>query len=286
MARVLGTFGAQSREAAAHGARLTVWPETAFQGYLLNDEETRLRLQKQAYRERQAMVIGGAEYDLSVHKSANSLFLMDARGNVTGSYQKRQLVPFGEFVPGVGQFPFLEALHVTHSDMKPGEDTQPLLDAGPGIGKIGAAICFESSYPRFLREQVQRGAGLLVVSTDDAWFGHTAAARQHAAIAAVRACEADRYLVRSAATGVSQVIEPTGRVAAEAGLFTPAVVWGRVESRATTTPYVRWGDWFVGFCALLVVGVSLLPEPRGQEHKMAHTSEEAWAEVTAEAGGT
>jgi len=107
-----------------------------------------------------------------------------------------------------------------------------------------------------------------------------------AAIAAVRACEADRYLVRSAATGVSQVIEPTGRVAAEAGLFTPAVVWGRVESRATTTPYVRWGDWFVGFCALLVVGVSLLPEPRGQEHKMAHTSEEAWAEVTAEAGGT
>ena len=286
VARVLGTFGAQSREAAAHGARLTVWPETAFPGYLLNDEETRLRLQKQAYRERQAMVIGGAEYDLSVHKSANSLFLMDARGNVTGSYQKRQLVPFGEFVPGVGQFPFLEALHVTHSDMKPGEDTQPLLDAGPGIGKIGAAICFESSYPHFLREQVQRGAGLLVVSTDDAWFGHTAAARQHAAIAAVRACEADRYLVRSAATGVSQVIEPTGRVAAEAGLFTPAVVWGRVESRATTTPYVRWGDWFVGFCALLVVGVSLLPEPRGQEHKMAHTSEEAWAEVTAEAGGT
>lgn len=184
---------------------------------------------------------------------------MNAQGNVTGSYQKRQLVPFGEFVPGKERFPFLEALHVTRSDMKPGADTQPLLNGGPGIGKVGATICFESSYPRFLREQVARGAGLLVVSTDDAWFGRTAAARQHSAIAAVRAAETDRYLVRSAATGVSQVVDPTGQVLAEADLFMPAVVWAPVESRATVTPYVRWGDWFVGFCALLLAGVSLMP---------------------------
>ena len=85
--------------------------------------------------------------------------------------------------------------------------------------------------------------------------------------AAVRAAETDRYLVRSAATGVSQVIDPTGRVLAEAGLFRPAVVWGRVESRATVTPYVRWGDWFVGFCALLLVAVSLLPGRAGREEE-------------------
>ena len=246
----------QSREAAAHGARLTVWPETAFPGNLLDDAATRRRTQKQAYRARQAMVIGGGEYDWGLHKSANSLFLMDAQGNITGSYQKRQLVPFGEFVPGVERFPFLEALHVTHSDMKAGADTQPLLDGGPSIGRIGATICFESSYPRFLQEQVARGAGMLVISTDDTWFGRTAAARQHSAIAAVRACEADRYLIRSAATGVSQVIDPTGRVLAEAGLFQPAVVWAPVASRTTTTPYVRWGDWFVAFCALLLAGLS------------------------------
>ena len=292
VARVMQTFLGQSREAAGHGARLVVWPETAFPGNLLNDADTRLRTQKQAYREHQVMLIGGGEYDWDLHKSANSLFLMDAQGSITGSYQKRQLVPFGEFVPGVEQFPFLEALHVTHADMKAGADTQPLLDGGPGIGPLAATICFESSYPRFLREQVARGAGLLIVSTDDAWFGRTAAARQHAAIAAVRACEADRYLVRSAATGVSQVIDPMGRVVAEAGLFRPAVVWAPVESRQTVTPYVRWGDWFVGFCALLLAGVSLMRGPGGQEKVKAlpfeqgRAGEDTQAEVSAEAGNT
>ena len=264
VAHVMQTFMGQSREAAAHGARLTVWPETAYPGYLQPDigMGPRARVAAEAVRDRQAALIGGVEYDAGRRKNANSLFLMDARGQVTGSYQKRQLVPFGEFTPGRRWMPFLESLHVTTFDMKPGADTQPLLDAGPGLGKIGATICFESSYPRFLREQVARGAGLLVVSTDDTWFGRTAAARQHSAIAAVRAAEADRYLVRSAATGVSQVIDPTGRVLAEADLFRPAVVWAPVESRTTITPYVRWGDWFVGFCALLLAGVSIMPGRR------------------------
>ncbi len=270
--RVVETFGAQSREAAAHGARLTVWPETAYPGYLQPDTPLgpRARVGAETVRDHQVALIGGVEYDAGERKNANSLFLMDAQGNVTGSYQKRQLVPFGEFTPGRRWMPFLEALHVTTFDMKRGADTQALLDAGPGIGKVGATICFESSYPRFLREQVARGAGLLVVSTDDAWFGRTAAARQHSAIAAVRAAETDRYLVRSAATGVSQVIDPSGRVIAEAGLFQPAVVWGRVESRATLTPCVRWGDWFVGFCALLLIALSLLPgsmREEGQEEE-------------------
>ena len=261
--RVLGTFGAQSREAAAHGARLTVWPETAFPGGLQPIPRADLgvgpgaRVAAETVRDHQVALIGSVEYDAAQRKNANSLFLMDARGNITGSYQKRQLVPFGEFTPGRRWMPFLESLHVTTFDMKAGIDTQPLLDGGPGIGPLGATICFESSYPRFLREQVARGAGLLVISTDDTWFGRTAAARQHSAIAAVRAAESDRYLIRSAATGVSQVLDPTGRVLAEAGLFKSAVVWAPVEARATTTLYVRWGDWFVGFCALLLAVVSM-----------------------------
>ncbi len=257
--RVVGTFTAQSREAAARGATLTVWPETAYPGYLQNFDPAHMQVAAEAARDRQATLIGGVEYDWTQRKNANSLLLMQPSGVVSGSYQKRQLVPFGEFVPGRRFLPFLEALHVTTFDMKAGADTQPLLDAGLTVGKIGATICFESSYPRFLREQVARGAGLLVISTDDTWFGRTAAARQHSAIAAVRAAETDRYLIRSAATGVSQVISPTGQVLAEAGLFRPAVVAAPVQSRSTLTPYVRWGDWFIGFCMLLLAAV-ILPE--------------------------
>ena len=256
-ARVAATFIAQSRTASKQGARLAVWPETGYPYDLRTDTSVREQIAAEAVRDDQTQLIGSAEYDPRERKNANSLFVLSASGQVGGSYQKRQLVPFGEFVPGRKWMPFLEALHVTTFDMKRGAETQPLLDGGAGIGKIGATICFESSYPRFLREQVKRGAGLLVISTDDTWFGRTAAARQHSAIAAVRAAETDRYLVRSAATGVSQVIDPTGRVLTEAGLFQPGVVCAPVEPRTTTTPYVRWGDWFIGFCALLLAGVSI-----------------------------
>ncbi len=262
-ARVVQTFNAQSREAAARGAILTVWPETAYSGYLQSFDLAHMQVAAEAAQDKQVALIGGIEYDRAQRKNANSLLLMQPTGVVSGSYQKRQLVPFGEFVPGRRLMPFLEALHVTTFDMKAGADTQPLLDAGPTIGKVGATICFESSYPRFLREQVARGAGLLVISTDDAWFGRTAAARQHSAIAAVRAAETDRYLIRSAATGVSQVISPTGQVLAEAGLFQPAVVAAPVQSRSTRTPYVRWGDWFIGFCVLLLAAVILPGFKRG-----------------------
>ncbi len=258
--RVMQTFTAQGRKAAVQGATLVVWPETAFPGFLRGDASHSNglgRLSAEAVKNHQTLLVGGVEHDWKVGKNANALFSISPSGVLTGSYQKRQLVPFGEFVPGRSWLPFVEALHVTNFDMKPGAGVQPILDGGPDAGKIGATICFESSYPRFLREQVRRGANLLVISTDDTWFGRTAAARQHSAIAAVRAAEADRYLVRSAATGVSQVIDPTGRVRAEADLFQAAVVSAPAQSRTTVTPYVRWGDWFVGACVLLLVLVSV-----------------------------
>ena len=267
VARVMQTFTAQSRTAAAHGAAMVVWPDEAFPGHLLDNAAPRQQLALEARRDHQALVIGGAEYDWARQQNANSLFFMDAGGAITGSYQKRQLVPFGEFVPGGDWFPFLEALHVLPVHMKAGADRQPLLDGGPGIGRLGTTICFESSYPRFLREQAARGAGLLVISTDDVLFAHTSEVSQHAAIAVVRAAETDRYVVRSAATGISQIIDPAGRVIAEAKYGTAAVVWAPVEARATRTPYVRWGDWFIGLCALLLAGVSLRKSPSHRSEK-------------------
>ena len=261
--RVQQTFSVQTQAAASQGAVLTVWPETAYPGYLQSSLNT---------QNPTAAIIGGIDYDWKSRKNANSLFLRNTRGQVTGSYRKRQLVPFGEFVPGRRWLPFLEALHVTVFDMQAGASTQPLLDGGPGIGRVGTVICFESSYPRLTREQVARGAGLLVISTDDTWFGRTAAARQHSAMAAVRAAETDRYLIRSAATGISQVVDPTGRVLAEAGLFRPAIVAAPVEARTTRTLYVRWGDWFIGFCGLLLVGLGVFGARVSARGRRAGTS--------------
>lgn len=268
--QVMQTFSAQGKKAAARGARLTVWPETALPGYLRDDPALRDSVVRDAVRYQQAILVGGRDRDTRLGKDRNTLTLVTPKGQVAGAYAKQHLVPFGEYVPLRAQFPILERLHLSIYDMAAGDETQPLLEAGAPVGTVGAAICYDSTDGRLMRDQVARGAGLLVVSTDDTWFGRTAAARQHAAMAAVRAAETDRYLVRCAATGVSQVIAPNGRVLAEAGLFRKAVVSSPVQPRATRTLYVRAGDWFVAGCAGLLAGLAGL-SARGRLQRSARS---------------
>jgi apolipoprotein N-acyltransferase len=151
-------------------------------------------------------------------------------------------------------FPILDALHLTLYDRKFGAPVQPLFRSP--VGPIGAVICYESSYPELTREEVARGAGLLAIVTDDTWYGRTAAPYQHADFAALRAVENDRYLIRAAATGISQIVDPNGRVIASAPLFTPKTVIAAVESRRNLTFYSRFGDWFIWLCFALIAAVS------------------------------
>ena len=251
--RVMQTFSGQEREAAAQGAVLTVWPETAFPGFLRYNGPLFAEAAGDAVRNRQATLIASVDEALGSSKPTNALFLVSPQGHLSGTYTKQRLVPFGEYVPFRRYLPFLERMHMTVADFAAGQPGQPLMDAGAPIGKIGAGICYDSTYGPVLREQTARGANLLVVSTYDNWYGRTAAGPQHAAMSAVRAAEDDRYLVRCAAAGVSQIIAPTGQVLIDAGLYRQAVVIAPVQSRTTRTLYVRWGDWFVGFCGGLLV---------------------------------
>lgn len=259
--QTLAVFGAQAQKAAARGAKLVVWPETGFPGYVSTDVTLRAQAAAIAAQNHEAMLIGSVDYDYAAHKNANALFLMNADGSLGGHYWKQRLVPFGEYVPYRNLLPFLGKLHLTIYDMEPGGAHQPPLEAGLPLGKIGTAICYDSTVGEIMRRQVAQGADLLAVSTDDTWFGRTAAARQHAACAAVRAAEDDRYLIRCAATGISQVIAPTGQILAEAPLFTQHVVSAPVQPRHDLTLYARWGDWWVAVCAGLLL-LCLLPPKR------------------------
>jgi apolipoprotein N-acyltransferase len=175
-------------------------------------------------------------------------------GSFAGLYAKSQLVPFGEFIPYQQYLPSLGALHMTAMDMVPGGRDQAALPATPEIGKVGMMICYESTYPRFSRQQVRAGATVLAVITDDTWFGRTAAAKQHLAMSALRAVETDRFVVRSAATGISAIFAPDGTMLADAPLFRQAIVEQYIAPLHDTTLFVRYGDWlvWVGIVLLLV----------------------------------
>jgi apolipoprotein N-acyltransferase len=107
-------------------------------------------------------------------------------------------------------------------------------------------------YPQIPRQQVRNGANVLVTITNDAWYDGTAALRQHLYIARLRAIEGDRYLLRAATTGITALIDPTGRIVSEIGEGGEGILVGGFAPRQSLTPYVRFGDWFAMACCFVL----------------------------------
>src|SRR5665213_1686646 len=106
--------------------------------------------------------------------------------------------------------------------------------------RFAPLICWESAFADLAYAQVRDGAQLLVVSTDDAWFGDTAGPYQHAQIAQLRAIEDGVWVVRAAATGISGIIAPDGRYVARSALDTQTIVTGLVGS-PPGSPFAHFG---------------------------------------------
>ena len=143
------------------------------------------------------------------------------------AYQKRQLVPFAEWFPGRAFLSWLPYVSALNGGLTPGTidgvyPTQAL--------QIAPLVCWESAFSDLAYAQVRRGAQLLVVSTDDAWFGTTSGPYMHAQIAQLRAIETGAYVVRAAATGISGVIAPDGRWLARSRLSRRVVFAARRSS--------------------------------------------------------
>ena len=190
----------------------------------------------------------------------NRALLFDVDGEVVGSYDKVHLVPFGEYLPLPWLFQYMEGLTAESGAFAQGRgfSSLPLRLRGDHVVPFGVFICFESVFPEITRALVLEGAQFIVNTTNDAWFGHTAAPHQHLSMAIVRAIETGRPLLRAANTGISAVVEPSGHIVQTTQLFDSEVFSATISPRAELTPYVRYGDFFVGMCGLvLLVGSSL-----------------------------
>jgi apolipoprotein N-acyltransferase len=128
---------------------------------------------------------------------------------------------------------------------------------------LGVSICHEVLFPELAANAVRAGAQVLVSVSNDGWLdpGLGVAGRQHFAMAALRAVETRRYLVRAATTGISGVIDPHGRVVDSLGLGVRGALVTPVSGLTVITPYVRLGDVFAFGCVLVAV-IALLARPR------------------------
>src|SRR3972149_1343688 len=124
---------------------------------------------------------------------------MGSRVVVLGRYDKRHLVPFGEYIPLRSVLFFLRKLTAGDADFSSG--------TGPALFRLGgrpvaASVCYEALFPALIREGVLGGATWLVNVTNDAWFGDTVAPHQHLAMARMRTVEFRRPMGRAPNSGV------------------------------------------------------------------------------------
>jgi apolipoprotein N-acyltransferase len=231
-----------SLEAAKKGAGLIIWPETAAPFYMFHDKLLTDMVLQGVKAADAYFIIGSpaAQVDNGKIHYFNRAYLIAPDGKVAGQYDKVHLVPYGEYVPLKRWFPFLGKLVAQVGDFEAGRRGNTLVWKGKPLGVL---ICYEVIFPDLARAMVQNGAQLLVNITNDAWFGRTSAAYQHFSMAVLRSVENRRFLVRAANTGISGVIDPTGRILAASALYMDATLTSPIELLNGRTLYSRWGDW-------------------------------------------
>jgi apolipoprotein N-acyltransferase len=240
-----------TRQAAARGVDLIVWPESAAPFFFQSEKKYRERLLELVKSIRTPLLFGSVGWQQKGRDSVtlfNRAYFVSADAEVVSFYDKMQLVPFGEYVPFQSSFLFfIDKLVEGIGDFAAG--TEPTVFSSPA-GKFGVLICYEGIFPDLARRFVAEGAQFLVNITNDAWFGNTSAPYLHLVMEAMRAVENRVPMVRAANTGFSAVVDWDGRVRAQTALYETAFLVEEIAWPEVTSFYTLYGDLFARLCAL------------------------------------
>ena len=248
--------------------RLVVLPESAFTVFL--DEVPGDVLQELADvgRERSGDVLLGLfTIEAPVNESDgpqiyNSVIsLGTARPQL---YRKHHLVPFGETIPLKSVFGWFinRVLDIPLADQAAGAARQRPFDVAGQ--RVAINICYEDVFGAELAG-VARDATLFVNVTNDAWYGRSIGALQHNQIAAMRALELGRPMLRATNTGITSAIAHNGLVLAQLPWFEQGILEIGIAGRQGQTPFVRWGDAIVVALAGLMLAAAIAMSRSGRK---------------------
>jgi len=244
----------QSKIAHDAGAQLVVFPETCAPMFIENSPGHRTELLGQARWLDLPIYVGFLDHRYRDRNTEPDIYNSSGVFRTDGTvikYAKRHLLPFGEALPMAWRFRSLRKINFGQANFQAGEYTEPL-DAGPV--RFTPLICFESVFPELCRDGVRAGSELFVNITNDGWFGNTPGPYQHAQMCIARAVEFRRFLVRSANSGVSMVVSPSGRITHTIELNQTDVLTTDVLKLSGMTFYARHGDTpLLIACGLLIV---------------------------------
>lgn len=241
-----------------------VWPESAT--FVRGDDPD---LDAMARQFGVPVLVGALDVD-GAGKARNAAIVWDPRRGRGAEYTKRELVPFAEYVPwrtiAAWFTPFLDQTQ----DMVWGSQPGALNVDGT---TVGVTICYEAAYDYAAEDAVKAGARLLVVPTNNAWYGPGEMSYQQLAMSRLRAVEHGRAAVVAATSGVSAVVEPDGTVEQSTNLFMAKSLVSRVPLKDDTTLATilgPWPGWLIVAGGVGAVALSIGLRLRGRGKKEQH----------------
>ncbi|MCC7335070.1 MAG: apolipoprotein N-acyltransferase [Pirellulaceae bacterium] len=256
----------KASDALGSGIDLFIWPESSFGSMATSINSLEEIVQdiavvrlpfinvEPAKRLGASLLVGGRNFNPDSPEEGpywQTAFLFNKNGGIGGRYHKRHLIPIGEYVPFENQFPFLHELAQLPDYMTFGSSDAPIVDPrGPAIGVL---ICYEDLVENAARKTVIGGAQFLVCMINASAFETPAALEQHRRLSLFRAIENRRYFVRCAGTGISCVIDPTGKQIKSLGPLEEGAFAQDIPLLDQPTVYQHIGYLFPWFALILVV---------------------------------
>jgi apolipoprotein N-acyltransferase len=233
-------LAAQVRAGSRPPPDVVIWPENSADADPSRDPVIYASIRDAVNALGRPVLVGAVLHD--PRRNAGQLWL-PRRGPVA-AYVKRQLVPFGEYIPFRGLLSHVTSLTALQPvNFTPGHKAVVFRIAKIRLGDV---ICYEIGFDGLVRSEVTGGANLLAVQSNDADFeldGQLGETEQQVAMARIRAIESDRAVVYASTTGESAIISPDGSLVARSGTWRRAELDARVPLRTTLTLADRLGGW-------------------------------------------
>ncbi len=240
---------------------LVLWPEsTSFVDLAFDGERPRLvvspmlPVRRPLALHRDARLLVGAQTWSDERAGTPIALLLGARGEYLGHQEKQRLAPGGERQPFLGWLPrawseafragMSRALGIPTPHLEPGA-FRPPLSVAPGL-RIGALLCFDNAFDDVIAAQVEEGANLLAVLSNEAWYRRGTELAHMEAMSVFRALETGVPLVRAAMDGATLAVARDGRVVARVphgGPESLRIALEVPESPGPVAPVARWLAW-------------------------------------------
>jgi apolipoprotein N-acyltransferase len=265
--RELSALQEQSRRLVRSGAEMVVWSEGSYPVALPRDFSVDFPPDSPAMIRRgfdTPVVIGANTVGSGQDEVYNSALLLDASGQAVGRYDKVRLLAFGEYIPGIDLFPWLQNLLPAGTGrFRAGAQPSVMsLNAGEGrTWRLGPLICYEDLLPGLISDVGKLHPDLLVNLTSDQWFGANTEPWEHLALSVFATVELRVALARSVNSGISALIDPNGRVLEKTYANDPyrhprgsdGLLVSAPKMQGGHTLYVAWGSWFPCLCAVAML---------------------------------